>query len=89
MIRTEHYNLYHITNNGQCSWWEYASKIFKLLKIDVKIEKTVAAEYKTRANRPKYSVLDNYNLRKIDLDDMPQWDQALKGYLFEMGYIAK
>lgn len=87
LIATGHYGLYHITNNGQCSWWEYAVKIFELLKMEIKVEKTSASEYKTKANRPKYSVLENRNLRRLGMDDMPAWEQALREYLAEKGYL--
>lgn len=88
LIRTKHYGLYHMTNNGQCSWWEYAVKIFGLLKIDVKVDKTTASEFKTKANRPKYSVLENKNLKSLGMDDMPQWEDGLRDYLVEKRYLG-
>jgi len=81
LIQTKHFGLYHISNNGQCSWWEFASKIFEILKIDIKVEKATSVDFKTKAHRPKYSVLDNARLRKIGLKDMRNWDEALKDYL--------
>jgi len=83
LIKTRKYGTYHITNNGQCSWHEFANKIFELTDIKVKLEKTTTGEFKSKAKRPAYSVLDNYNLRKIGLDDLPTWDKALKAYLDE------
>lgn len=89
LVKASHYGLYHITNNGQCSWWEFTVKIFGLLKMDVKIEKITGGSLKTKANRPKYSVLENYTLKKLKMDDLLQWDQALKEYLVEKGRIKK
>lgn len=87
LICTNKFNLYHISNNGQCSWWDYTVKIFDLLGIKATVEKTVGSKYKTAAKRPKYSVLENSNLKKIGLKDMRTWDAALKAYLTEKGYI--
>lgn len=89
LIRTQFYGLYHITNNGQCSWYEYAKTIFELLDNNINIEKATGATYKTKANRPKYSVLENYNLKKYGFSDMPNWRDALKRYLIEKGHIPK
>jgi dTDP-4-dehydrorhamnose reductase len=83
LIRTNRFGLYHITNSGQCSWWEFAVKIFGILGMKVKVEKVSGAEYITPAARPKYSVLDHQNLRNIGLNNMRNWEEALKAYLAE------
>ncbi|MFH1386102.1 MAG: dTDP-4-dehydrorhamnose reductase [bacterium] len=88
LCRTEHYGLYHITNNGECSWYEFACKIFELLKIDAKVTKIKSTEYKTKAQRPMYSVLRNAKLQSLGLDDLPSWQEALKAYLIEKGYLS-
>ncbi|HTY13514.1 MAG TPA: dTDP-4-dehydrorhamnose reductase [Candidatus Omnitrophota bacterium] len=89
LARSDKYGLYHITNSGQCSWWEFASEIFKILKMDVKVEKTTAAEFKAKAHRPKYSVLGNQNLKKAGLAPMRPWKEALTDYLTERGHLSK
>jgi dTDP-4-dehydrorhamnose reductase len=86
LIRTKHYGLYHIVNHGGCSWYEFASKIFELLGRKVTIHKTTASEFKSKARRPKYSILNNANLAKIGMDDMRSWSEALKAYLIEKGH---
>jgi len=85
LIETRKYGLYHATNGGACSWREFALAIFELSGIDLKVDKTTAAELKIRAYRPKYSVLDNANLKKIGLSAMRPWRDALKAYLLERG----
>ena len=87
LIRTDKYGLYHITNNGGCSWFEFASAIFELTGIDADISPTSSSEFASRARRPAYSVLENRNLRLLGLDDMAQWRDALKVYLAEKGYV--
>jgi len=87
LIRTKHYGLYHIVNHGECSWYEFTSKIFELLDRKITIHKTSSAEFKTKAKRPKYSVLKNANLEKLGMDDLRPWPEALKAYLMEKGHL--
>jgi len=83
LLQTEHFGTYHITNNGKCSWYEFAKKVFELTNTKVVLEKTTAAEFKAKAKRPAYSVLDNSNLRRLGMDDLQTLDQALVAYLKE------
>ena len=83
LVRTDHFGLYHLTNAGQCSWHEFAEKIMEYSGIKTKLIRIKVAELKALASRPKYSVLDNYNLRKIGLKDLRPWPEALKDYLAE------
>lgn len=85
LIRSRQYGLYHVVNHGQCSWYEFTCKIFELLGQKIKITKVSAAEFKTKAQRPKYSVLKNGNLEKQGMDDMRPWEQALQAYLVQKG----
>ncbi|MBU0573172.1 MAG: dTDP-4-dehydrorhamnose reductase [Candidatus Margulisbacteria bacterium] len=87
LIETERFGTYHMTNHGQCSWWQMTAEIFKLLKMDVKVEKASGDDFPTKAKRPKYSVLDNRHLKKIGLDSMMEWRDALKAYLVEKGHL--
>ena len=83
LIKTKHYGLYHITNNGQCSWYEFAKEIFKLAGIKIEIKPALSKEFKSKIERPKYSVLTNANLQKLGLDDLRPWNKALEAYLKE------
>lgn len=87
LFKTNNYGLYHVTAEDQCSWWEFASEIFKLLKIDVKCIPVSSEEFKTRAKRPHFSVLENFNLNKLGLNKMVDWKEGLKLYLKEKGYL--
>jgi dTDP-4-dehydrorhamnose reductase len=89
LIRTKHYALYHIVNHGECSWYEFTRKIFELLDRKVIIKKAVSADFKTKAKRPKYSVLKNSGLEKIGMDDLRSWQEALKAYLIEKGHLPR
>ena len=87
LIRTDHYGLYHMTNDGGCSWYEFARTAFDLTGIKANLSPTTSAEYGAKARRPAYSVLENRNLKRLGLDNMRPWKEALKKYLEEKGYI--
>ena len=79
--------LYHVTNKGQCSWYDFARKIFELARLEVNLKGTTSNEFRAPAHRPKYSVLAHGNLEKIGMDDLPTWDEALSAYLKQKQYI--
>ena len=81
LINTEYYGTYHGTNNGFCSWYEFAKKIFEIKNIDVKVNPITSDKFPSKVNRPSYSVLDNFMLKLIDLDNFKHWEEALEEYL--------
>lgn len=81
LVETDLYGVYHGTNHGECSWYEFAKEIFILKGINVGVNKVTSQEYIRKAKRPAYSTLDNYNLRKINLDLFRPWKIALADYL--------
>lgn len=81
LVETGAYGLYHITNNGECSWYQFAQAILELSGVRPHLIETTSAAYAARAARPAYSVLDNANLRSLDLDDLSDWRDALEAYL--------
>jgi len=81
LVETGAYGLYHITNNGACSWYEFAAAIFELSGLTPRLEPTTSAAFGARANRPAYSVLDNAKLRSLGMDDLRDWRDALAEYL--------
>ncbi len=83
LVGTDAYGLYHITNHGECSWYQFATVIFELSGLRARLIETTSAAYGARATRPVYSVLDNANLRALGLDDLRHWRDALKEYLVD------
>jgi dTDP-4-dehydrorhamnose reductase len=86
LAQTDAHGLYHMTNGGQCSWYEFASTIFELLGVKPDFGPTTTAAYGAKARRPAYSVLAHANLRHVGLDDLRPWPEALAAYLAEKGY---
>jgi len=89
LIPTEAYGLYHITNSGECSWYEFAGKIFKLLGLEANFDPIITKEFEAKARRPAYSVLSNEKLINIGLGFLRSWPEALKAYLEEKGHIRR
>lgn len=83
LVDTGAYGLYHITNNGACSWYQFAGVVFELSGVQANLNETTSVAYGARAARPAYSVLDNANLRSLGFDDLRPWRDALADYLAE------
>jgi dTDP-4-dehydrorhamnose reductase len=83
LVETDAYGLYHISNNGACSWYQFARAVCELSGVQANLSETTSAAYGARATRPAYSVLDNTNLRSLGLDDLRPWRDALADYLAE------
>jgi len=83
LIRTENYGLYHMTNLGECSWYEFAREIFRQTRISPQLSPTTSETFGAKAPRPPYSVLDNAALRKAGFPDLRPWQEALAEYLHE------
>ncbi len=78
---TEEYGTYHCTGTGECSWYDFASKIIEFSNIDCKVDPVTSNDYVRAAKRPSYSSLDNMMLRVTVGDEMRNWEDALKVFL--------
>ncbi|MEI8216432.1 MAG: dTDP-4-dehydrorhamnose reductase [Eubacteriales bacterium] len=87
MIKTEKYGIYQATNEGYCSWVEFAKEIMNLTKRKTEIVPIISEEYKTKAIRPKNSRLSKESLDIGGFGRLPGWKDALKRYLVEIGEI--
>jgi dTDP-4-dehydrorhamnose reductase len=81
LVGCENYGLYHATAQGSCSWYEFAARIFELTGTKVNLQVASPGEFPAKVPRPKYSVLENRNLKSLGLDIMPHWEAGLKNYL--------
>ena len=87
LVQTKHYGLYHLTNEGCCTWFECAQAIFSLIGKRPPLTPVDSETYGARARRPSYSVLENKNAKNIGLTDFSHWQEALKDYLITKGHI--
>lgn len=83
MIQTEKYGIYHATNEGVCSWYEFACAIFKTAGIDMQVVPVTTAEYGAKAPRPYNSRMSKEKLTENGFERLPAWQDALERYLKE------
>jgi len=83
LVETEAYDLYHMTCEGEVSWYEFAKTIFETLKFSTPLYPASVKDFPLVVKRPFYSVLENHNLKKIRLNQMPHWKEALTSFLKE------
>ncbi len=87
MIQTEEYGRYHATNEGLCSWYEFACEIFRQAGMnDVKVTPVDSSQFPAKAKRPKNSRMNREKLVEKGFTPLPTWQDALSRYLKEIGY---
>ncbi len=84
MIETEKYGTYHASNEGECSWAEFAGEIFRMAGRNVTVERLTTEQYPARAPRPRNSRLDKSGLTTAGFARLPDWRDALERYLKEI-----
>jgi len=83
MTLSEKYGIYHATNEGYCSWAQFASEIMRQTGSLCKINPIPAEQYPTKATRPKNSRLSKTSLDKAGFTRLPTWQDALERYLLQ------
>ncbi|MEH7130095.1 dTDP-4-dehydrorhamnose reductase [Neobacillus drentensis] len=81
MIQTDRYGIYHATNEGFCSWSDFAREIFQLTGNEVKVNPITTEEYPTRAVRPKNSRMSKEKLIENGFKPLPGWKDSLERFL--------
>ena len=80
------YGIYHVTNDGFCTWYEFAKAIFEITGIETKLNPITSDKFPTKAKRPRFSALSIEKLKSFGIT-MGSWKEALKEYLKEKGHI--
>jgi dTDP-4-dehydrorhamnose reductase len=83
VIESGERGLYHATSQGDCTWYEFASEIFRQSGLEPELSRAKTGDFGERATRPAYSVLENRALQRIGLDRIRPWQMALGDYLVE------
>ena len=81
MVLTEKYGIYHATNEGICSWADFAEKIFAVAGLAVKVNHITSEEYPTKATRPKNSRMSKNKLVENGFNRLPSWEDAVERYV--------
>ncbi|MEN2997819.1 MAG: dTDP-4-dehydrorhamnose reductase [Brevinematia bacterium] len=83
LFKEKAFGLYHLSNEGECSRYEYAKFVLKSLNWKGKLYKAKQSFFKLPAKRPNYSKLDPSNLKKVINLEIPHWEEAVYTYLKE------
>lgn len=84
LIKTKKYGIYHGVNEGYCSWYEFAKKIFELSKKEVEVMPIESSKFETLAKRPSNSRLSTDFTDKMQLNKLPSWEDAIYRYIEEL-----
>jgi dTDP-4-dehydrorhamnose reductase len=80
--------IYHLTNTGECSWYEFATRIFAFCGLTPDLKPTTSDEYGAPARRPSHSVLANTRAAALGVPPLRPWPDALTAYLRAKGHLA-
>lgn len=81
MILTDKYGVYHATNEGICSWYDFACAIFREAGVSVNVIPVTTQEYGAKAKRPANSRMNKDKLTQMGFEKLPPWQDALKRYV--------
>jgi len=87
LIEKDVVGLFHLTNAGECSWYEFARGALELAGVEAKMEEISTGQLKQRARRPSYSALDTAYREEVGLEPLRPWEEALGDYLRVKGII--
>jgi len=81
------YGIYHYSNEGVTSWYDFAMGIFDISNTTVKVNPIPTSGYPTRAMRPKFSVMDKTKIKKTFNIEVPYWRESLKECIKQLSII--
>lgn len=84
MVESDKYGRYHATNEGLCTWYEFAKEIFRQAGVEVKVNPVTSDMFPAKAKRPKNSRMSKEKLDANGFHRLPTWQDALKRYLSEI-----
>ena len=84
LVETDNYGVFHGTCEGQCSWADFAEKIFEKAGKSTTVKRLTTEEYPTPTKRPAYSVLENRMFKLTTNHMFAQWEDALDVYMKDL-----
>lgn len=75
---TTNFGIYNFSNEGQCSWYDFAKKIFEVNNISINLQPIPTSAYPTPAKRPAYSVLDKSKIKNVFGVEVKNWQESLR-----------
>jgi dTDP-4-dehydrorhamnose reductase len=89
LIEMQAIGLYHLTNDGECSWYEFACAALRIAGIDSSIEPVPTVIPPGKATRPSYSAMTSARLQDERINSLGHWEEALEVYLHEKGLVSR
>lgn len=83
LVQTERFGVYHATNSGICSWFDFACTIFEESGLNINIEPCGSDEFPMAATRPRYTAMEHLAIRANGFEDLRHWREGLKEFLKE------
>lgn len=77
LVSASNFGIYNFSNEGQCSWYEFAKKIFEVNNISINLQPIPTSAYPTPAKRPAYSVLDKSKIKNVFGVEVNNWEESL------------
>ncbi|MCM3288515.1 dTDP-4-dehydrorhamnose reductase [Paenibacillus sp. MER 180] len=81
LIGTDKYGIYHASNQGQCSWYDFACAIFEEKSINITVHPCTTEEFPRPAPRPRFSVMEHMSIKSNNFVDLPPWRESLVKFL--------
>lgn len=80
--KTEHYGIFHYSNEGKCSWCDFSKSIMTMAGVKCAVNAIATSDYPTAAKRPKYSLLSKDKIKQVYGVSVPFWEDSLKKCMF-------
>jgi len=80
LVSASSYGIYNYSNEGQCSWFDFAKKIFEINQVKIDVIPIPTTQFPTPAERPKYSVLDKAKIKSTFGIEIKPWEQSIEIY---------
>ncbi len=81
-VENDRIEIYHYSNGGTCSWYDFANLIYSIKKMDIKVIPIKSKEFPTLAKRPLYTVLDKTKIKDTFNIQIPNWQDSLKLFFY-------
>jgi len=81
LVDTEKYGVYHVSNSGNCSWFEFAKAIFEISEMKVQVNPCTTADFPRPAARPANSVFEHMSIKLNNFTSVRHWKEALSSFL--------
>jgi dTDP-4-dehydrorhamnose reductase len=81
LVDTQKYGVYHVSNSGSCSWYEFAKEIFEISEMKVQVNPCTTADFPRPAARPANSVFEHMSIKLNNFSSIRHWREALSIFL--------